>query len=262
MFIKHTTLAISLLVAIVLLVSFSLDIYTHHGEAIEVPNFTGLTIPEVAKLAKKRKLRFKVIDSVYNYRGQKGTIVEQTPPADFKVKENRTVFLIISSYLKEKVVVPNVQKISVIQAKADLDRAGLMVGKLKFIESEFPKLVLNQLYNGKTINSGTKIPKGSPIDLVLGMSNEESTTLVPDLTSSTMEEAKDKATRASLNIGKIYYDKTIKTYQDSLSALVWKQNPVPSKFTKVDLGNVVELWLTKNVTKIEINKMAEKDSIQ
>jgi fructose/tagatose bisphosphate aldolase len=46
----------------------------------------------VRKVLAEKKLTYKIIDSVYNTSVARGCIVEQNPPADFKVKENRTIF--------------------------------------------------------------------------------------------------------------------------------------------------------------------------
>jgi hypothetical protein len=47
-----------------------------------------------------------------------------------------------------------------------------------------------------------------------------------------------------LNVNKLNYDKTVKTYEDSLYARVYKQNPEPSELT-VPMGTYISIYLKK-----------------
>jgi len=251
-FLKHILIAIA---AVILLISFtflSLNIYTDHGDELSVPDFDGLKMSEVEELVDDNNLRFKITDSVYYNDRLRGTVVEQNPPPNFKVKKQRTIFLTINANNPQMVKVPNVTNVSLVQAKSDLETEGLLVGNLNYIPDIATNYVLMQKYKGKKIKAGTLIQKGSMIDLTLGKGiDDEDATYVPKLFLLNRNDATVKATDVYLNIGSVVYDSSIKTYSDSLKAKVWKQNPDASRNFPVKLGSSINIWLTVNKKKLK-----------
>ena len=90
-FVKNLSLAVALLVGIIMILLIWLNIYTRHGQARPVPDFFGLSLEETAKLAKKSKLRYDVVDSVYTNVVPAGCVAEQNPIPGFKVKKRRRI---------------------------------------------------------------------------------------------------------------------------------------------------------------------------
>lgn len=249
-FFKNLFIAIILIIAIIWGTFRALNIFTQHGEAYSVPDFSGLTIDEVMQLTGEKKLRYQIIDSVYLPYKKRGTIVNQSPPANFKVKENRTIFLTLNAFYAERVNMPNLIGVSLRQANDIIETYGLNAGKLKYVSDLARNNVLEQKYNGKNIQKGTLINKGSYIDLILGKGLRNKKTSVPKLINLTQKEARRKLILASLNTGNIYYDKTVLFKNDSAEAKVWKQYPKHSKNASVNLGYYVNIWLTINEKKI------------
>ena len=101
-------LAAIVLVAVVCFVVFlRLDVYTRHGEAVEVPNLTGLYVEEAELLLKDSNLSYEIIDSVYIRSRRGGEIAEQAPAAGTKVKKNRKIYITVNSKQRKMVMVPN-----------------------------------------------------------------------------------------------------------------------------------------------------------
>ena len=98
-------------------------IYTRHGQALAVPDLTGLTIAEADSIILARELRFRISDSVYNTDMPRGRVVEQNPPPEFKVKKNRTIFITINAFNPEMVQMPDLVGISLRQAMAIIRNA-------------------------------------------------------------------------------------------------------------------------------------------
>jgi beta-lactam-binding protein with PASTA domain len=238
---KNLILAIAFMFLVITLVSLYLKAYTHHNERILTPSFKGLTIKQAQDLAKKHDIRIKIIDSIYNAYGEPGTIVDQTPKANFKIKDGRTIFLTIKAKEQRMVKMPNLNSVSLIQARSELETAGLMVGKIEYRPSQFKDLVLEQKFNGKTIAPETKIPAGSKIDLVIGQKGNGQA-VVPDFTGLSRDDAGFKAAEYSLNIGNIYYDQSVVTSRDSAIAVVYKQSVDAGKI--VNSGDFIDIWLT------------------
>lgn len=248
-FLKNLLFAVLLVGFLLYATFFSLSLITHHGEGLSVPDFTGMSIKQVTKVAKSKELKFRIIDSVFNAPGKKGTVIAQIPPADFKIKEGRTILLTIKTFNPKRIPMPDFTGVSLIQAKADIETYGLKIGKLKYIPDLATNNVLEQMYKGKPISPGTLIEANSAIDLVLGLGRSDKITLVPDLLGSSKDDAIQKAEAHSLNIGVLIFDKDIETTQDSLDAKVWRQSP--GKEVQITIGSPIDIWLTLDLNKLD-----------
>lgn len=250
-FLINFVISIAVVIFIFTATFYWLDLITHHGESLSVPDFTGMSIAQVKKIAEDRNLAFKIVDSVYDAPGKKGTVIAQTPPPDFKVKEGRTILLTTKTYEPKRIIMPDFTGVSLIQAKADMETYGLKLGKLKYIPDIATNNVLEQMYKGKPIAPGTLIEAGSAIDLVLGLGQSDKATLVPDFIGLNKEEAKQKCMENSLSLGVLIYDESIITATDSLEAKVWKQSP--QKDSRLTIGSPVDLWMTLDMNKVDAN---------
>ncbi len=250
-FLINFAISIAVVIFIFTATFYWLDLITHHGESLSVPDFTGMSIEQVKKIAEDKNLEFKIVDSVYDAPGKKGTVIAQTPPPDFKVKEGRTILLTTKTYEPKRILMPDFTGVSLIQAKADMETYGLKLGKLKYIPDIATNNVLEQMYKGKPIAPGTLIEAGSAIDLVLGLGQSDKATLVPDFIGLNREEAKQKCLENSLSLGILIYDESVITATDSLEAKVWKQSP--QKDSRLTIGSPVDLWMTLDMNKVDAN---------
>jgi beta-lactam-binding protein with PASTA domain len=260
-FLKHLLFAIAGFVGLLIITFLGLRIYTHHGQKLSVPDFTGLTIEDVHKKAKKSKLRIEISDSVFNNNLPRGTVIKQNPIADFKVKKNRRIFITLNAVNPEKVEMPNIVGVSHRQAEAILKNVGLEIGRLIHIPDIAVNNVLKQKFEGNEITKGTLIPKGSKIDLVLGMGLSNQKTQVPDLDQYTLDDAKNRILRAALNLGAVIYDESIIDDVDSLNAKVWRQYPSFKENKQIRLGSTIDLWITVDST-ILYPELFIEDSIE
>lgn len=233
---------------------------THHGETISVPNFEGLSLKEALDIANEKKIELKIIDSVYLAPGERGSVVEQNPSFNFKVKEKRKIFITIKAFSPEKTEMPDLHGISLQQAKAELENYGLKIGKLDY-EEGYENVIIEQTYKGAIISTGSKIIKRERINLILGDGPSPYTNLV-ELNSLTIDETYNKLTSAYLNLGKIHYDNTIRTSVDSANAQVWKQEPNIHYTQKLDFGAIVNVWLTTDKIKVISSKISKLEPIE
>lgn len=227
-----------------------LQIYTHHGQAKQVPDFQGMNLEEVEKITIKHKLQFIIIDSVYSQQVEKGHVVYQNPEPGFKVKKNRKIFLTINAVKPEMIKVPDVVGLSLRQAKALLQTRGLIIGKLSFVPDLAINNVLKQKNNGVEIVEGDSLKKNAIIDLVLGKGLSNLKTLVPNLVSLDLETAKQKILGSSMNLGAFTFDETIEDEKDSITAFIWKQNPEYIEDYRIPLGSSMYIWLTVDSAKL------------
>ncbi len=253
-FLKHLLIAISIIVFMSIIVLLFLRIYTRHGQAFSVPDITGLSIPEADSILTARDLRYQIVDSVYNANLTRGSIIDQNPRPEFKVKENRTIFLTINAFNPEIIRMPNIVGVSLRQAKAIVQTAGLNIGKLTYIPDIAVNNVLQQKYKGNVIEEGDSIVKGSQIDLVLGRGLSNEKTAAPDLVGLYFEQAKERITHRYLNLGAVIYDASFEDAEDSINAFIWKQKPEFNEDAMMNLGSSVDIWLSADSTKLPLSE--------
>ena len=251
-FLKHLAIAIAITILATSIIFLSLRIFTRHGQALSVPNIIGLSIAEVDSILTERKLRFQIVDSVYNINAARGSVIDQNPHPEFKVKENRTIFLTINAFNPEIISMPKLVGVSLRQAGAILQTAGLKTGKLTYVPDIAVNNVLQQKFMGNVIEEGDSIAKGSEVDLVLGRGLSNEKTAAPDLIGLFMEEAQLKITERYLNLGAVIYDRSFTNADDSATAFVWKQRPVFDEENEIliSLGVSVDIWITADSSKL------------
>lgn len=252
-FIRNLGFAVVIIVGSVLLLLIWLNFYTRHGQARPVPDFFGLTMEQTSKLAKKSKVKFQVIDSVYTTMVPRGCVAEQNPKPGFKVKKWRNIVLTINAFSPEMVAVPNLIDLPKRQAILLVESSGLEIGLLKYKPDLSIDVVIGQLYNGKNISAGDSLQKGSVVDLVLGKGLSNQRTPVPDLMGMNLDPAKNKILVASLNLGTFIYDNTIINKEDTLNAFVYKQNPEYKEDASLQLGSAIYLWLSVDSAKLPVD---------
>jgi Uncharacterized protein conserved in bacteria len=253
LFLKNLGYAIVIVVGAILMLLIWMNFYTRHGQARPVPNFIGLTMDQTVKLAKKSRLRYQVIDSIYTTVVPRGCIAEQNPKPGFKVKKWRNVVLTINAFHPEMVAMPNLIDLPKRQAILLIESSGLEIGLLKYRPDLSIDVVIDQQYNGKKIREKDSLQKGSVIDLVLGKGLSNQLTSVPDLLGMKLDPAKDKILGSSLNLGAFEYDNTIKKGADTINAFIYKQNPEFKNDATLRLGSLIYLWLTVDPAKLKVD---------
>ncbi len=231
---------IAIVVAIVLLwaVLMSLDVFTRHGDVYIVPDFKGKTIPQLVGDNYNEFFDLQVIDSIYDEKNEKGTVIIQNPLPGAKVKQGRNVYLTIVAETPENVLMPNLKNLSLRQALVTLEANDLPVGRLNYVEYFARNAIVEQQINNEPIETGTVIAKGTPIDLEVGKGKVEAKVPLPLLIAMTPEQAKRALHFASLNIGREYYldDK------DPEHARVYKTKPEALTKDMLSLGQKVQVW--------------------
>src|ERR1700746_111270 len=215
---------IATVVAILLLwVSFKMVAnYTQHNITVKVPDFTGKPIAELNDFIKDKKLRYQIIDSIYSTQQTPGTIIKQDPEKESEVKENRVIYLYVTSMLPPQIEMPKLVDRSVRQAVAMVESYGLKAN-IKYVADACKNCVIKQYYKGKEIAPGTPVKKGSVIELQVGKGSNNETISLPNLVGLTFCDAKTKIQASSLQVGNIMGDKS--SIDDSCEAVIYKQTP-------------------------------------
>lgn len=148
-----------------------LDSYTHHNVAIAVPDLRTMQVNVAEQVLAKSGLKCEVIDSVYSKEVAPGAIVEQSPEANSKVKEGRTIYLTLNASSVQTFPLPDIEEMSQRQAVATLRAIGFKIDSVSYVHYEYRDLVVGVRYKNKPVKTGDKIPVGSRLVVLVGDGN-------------------------------------------------------------------------------------------
>ncbi len=142
---------------------------TNHGEMVEVPDFSKMSVLDMRKTIEDADLRYEVLDSAnFNPEYPRFSIIEQNPKAGNNVKEGRKIYFTVNPSGYKKVTVPNVIQVTQRNAQSMLRAVGLDVERVTYVDEIGKNMVYYVKYKGKRITEGQKIPKTSKVELVCG----------------------------------------------------------------------------------------------
>lgn len=243
---KNLVLACVIIVLLFVGVLLWLNIYTHHGEALQVPNLVGLRLDDASNLLANDELHYQIVDSVFQPNKQPGVVVEQQPTPGSFVKSYRDVYLTINARRPPGTPIPDVRDLSLRPAQALLENMGLHVGNVEYVPSDFNNLVMDIKYQGRILAPGQQIPAGSTVTLVVGRKAlpADGLLVMPDLTDMNLEEATSLVNNDMLTLGAINFDEQPSSDQDKANFVVFKQ--LPEAGDSIPAGKPVTIWLTRN----------------
>lgn len=235
-------LAVILVLGITIFIVF-FNVYlpraTKHNDSITVPNLEGVAYNQLDEYLSARNLRYEVNDSLFTTDYPPLTVLKQFPKAGAQVKENRKIFLALNARNPPEVKMPRLIDSSVKNAQLVLKSFGLELGEITYEPDLAANAVLEQRYQGKEIEEGASIPKGSKIDLVVGDGKGEQSFETPNLIGLDVEEAEFAAKASGLKIGEINYEAAA----DKTPNIVIRQ--VPPAGAQVLIGEIVDLWIVE-----------------
>jgi beta-lactam-binding protein with PASTA domain len=239
---NNVLMAIVTVIAVVLIAFFSLGYYTRHGSGIPVPKLKGLTIDKAMDILKEQGFGYK-IDSVYVQDVAPGTIVEQDPDPGTNVKENRVIYLTMVTLQAPPVSLPDLEQSNYREAVATISNYGLKVGDTTYRSDIAKDRILEVRFGGQVIKPGTKLPKGSKIDLVLGDGEGASEVEIPELVNLDLDAARFAIKGAGLTVGIVTYQGTI---TDSTNVVVVSQYPMKTdSLSKTSIGTRINLTVSQ-----------------
>jgi beta-lactam-binding protein with PASTA domain len=240
---RNTVLfAIGSVIVVVLIAFYSLGYYTRHGSGIPVPKITGINIDRALSTLKEQGFGVS-IDSVYVLDQAPGTVIEQDPDAGTNVKEGRVIYLKIVKNQAPNVALPDILDAPYISAEATLSNYGLKIGDTTYKSDIARDHVLEIKFAGQPIQPGTKIPKGSKVDLVLGDGSGASEVEIPDLVNQDLDAARFVLKQSGVVLGTITYQGAI---TDSTNLVIVAQSPAKTdSVTKVSNGTRINVTVTQ-----------------
>lgn len=171
-FLKQLGLAVVALIVLAFIVLWVLKVRTNHGQKIEVPDLSKMTLVQAEDALDELDLQYELLDSTnYNPNFEYKTVIDQIPKPGKFVKENRKIYVSLNRSGYPMIEVPSVVGKTMRQAEPTLLAVGFKIGKVSYRKYIAKDEVLEIRFEGKKIEAGDKIQKTSVIDLVLGDGN-------------------------------------------------------------------------------------------
>lgn len=235
--VAHLLVMVGLSLVVLFLVFLFINAYGRQGDEFEMPVVEGKTLAE-AEAVNDLDLEYVVLDSIYQKGVPGGVIITQDPKGGIMVKSGRKVYVSITCFNSEDVVMPELAGLSVRQAVSELYYSGLTVGTLTFVDDPFKNNVKEQNSKGRTIYAGQKVARGTAIDLIVGRGEGESRSKVPFVIGKTADKARRDIVSVSLNVGREHFNGV----KDKENAVVYRQEPDYTGVNQYPYGTEVELW--------------------
>ena len=168
-------LAMALTVVLICVgVKYGLDIYTHHGEGVPVPNLTGMDFNRAADLLERNGLRIVVSDSGYKKRMPAECVLAQSPGEGTNVKQGHTIYVTVNSPSSPTVAIPDIiDNSSVREATAKLTALGFKLLEPQIVIGE-RDWVYGIVSRGRRLNAGDRISIEQPLTLLIGSGEYDS----------------------------------------------------------------------------------------
>ncbi|MBQ7420228.1 MAG: PASTA domain-containing protein [Prevotella sp.] len=149
-------------------VGYGLDLYTHHGEGIAVPELKGMTYLKARLLLEEEGLNIVVSDSGYQKSLPADCILAQTPGFGTKVKSGHTIYVTVNSPSSPTFAIPDiVDNSSFREAEAKLTAMGFKLTEPQRVVGE-KDWVYGIICRGRRVSNGDRIPIDFPLTLMIG----------------------------------------------------------------------------------------------
>lgn len=240
--------AIFLVVAILFSILQLLGTITNHGEYLKVPNVLSKNTNEAIRSLESKGFDVVIQDSIYTDTAKRGIVLKQLPDPNSLVKVNRTIILTVNRFSLPLVDMPALEGKTLNFAIEILKRSHLKFGDTIFRPDFMMGSVIEQQYHGDKISSGSKVPWGSIINLVVGSGLNSEPILVPEFIGMTYEQVKDSLDKMGVTLGALVTDPDV---TDTNMAFIWKQQP-PTKNEDlqpnyIKAGQLMDLWLSTQI---------------
>ncbi len=208
-----------------------LPLVVGRGELAIVPELKGVPLESAEQACEERGLRLMVAGERYSSDIPAGYVIEQDPAPGEGLKGRRTVRVVTSSGVRTETV-PDVVGDSVREAELAIEDAGLRKGRSArvFSPAAGPNTVI-----ATSPPRGSEARAGSPVDLLIKMTGEPRTFLMPDLVGKDIQFVRERLEKGGFHITRV----VTRRDEDKFPGTILSQNPPPGYSIKE--GGTIEL---------------------
>ncbi|KFF76173.1 serine/threonine protein kinase [Chryseobacterium sp. P1-3] len=246
----NLVIAIGIFVGLVWLTFRWLEYHTNHGQEIPVPNVVNKSVHDAVKILDDTGLEYEVDSANYDPKYRPFQVLQVYPAPGSHVKDGRTVRLRVNPRTWAPIVVPDVINKYSGLAFQRLDQVGLKIGDTIYEPSIQKDALLRILYKGNAVNPGTRLPRFSMIDVVVG-SGPMRNISIPNVVGLSVKEARAVITKSMFEVGLVEYEDGGKDESD----IIYYQDPAAGDVR--DQGMQIDLWASKR-TPAELRAKVEQ----
>ena len=149
-------------------VQLALDIYTHHGEEVIIPNVKHKSFEDARHIMENAGLEVVVTDTGYVKALGPDCSLEQSPAAGEKVKTGHIIYVTVNATHSPTISLPDViDNSSLRDAMAKLTSMGFKLTQPEFVTGE-KDWVYGIVAGGKPKQTGDKISVDTPVTIQVG----------------------------------------------------------------------------------------------
>ena len=154
---KNLLAMAAVVIALCLGVKFGLDVYTHHGQSIPIPNIKHKLFNDAERILYDAGLKIVVSDTGYVKNLPPDCILEQSPGPGERVKEGHVIYVTVNSPHSPTITLPDIiDNSSLREAMAKLTSMGFKLGMPEYISGE-KDWIYGILVKGHHVTAGDRI---------------------------------------------------------------------------------------------------------
>lgn len=156
-------------------VKFGLDIYTHHGESIPIPDVRRKSFTDAQYLLSEAGLQVVVSDTGYVRNLPPDCILEQMPEPGERVKSGHIIYVIVNASHTPTLTIPDIiDNSSLREAMAKLTAMGFKLTQPQFVDGE-KDWVYGIMVKGRHVVAGDRVPIDDYVTIQVGNGQRDST---------------------------------------------------------------------------------------
>ena len=222
--------------------------YVRMNDGRYMVNVTGKTLQHAMKVLDSEGYNGLVSDTLYSATYEAGTIVDQYPLPNTRVKEGRTVRLKIA-HLEKSVSIPDLIGRSIRSAELMLTQSGLEIDTVyKEFNSDVPSGNVTWQYP----KGGDMLNKGMGLHLTVSLGVPPNFYQVPNLFGLSKKKAVNDLRKAGFSVGKLFYRQN----EDLIPYTVLDQS-IPSE-TVLEEPSTIDLTISVLDMQDIFNQMIDK----
>ena len=157
------------LVALGYIALLFIDVFTSHGQQVQVPDVRNLPLEKAVEILEDAGLRWEISDSTTFYENYKpGTVIDQDPKAKSYIKKIRIIYLNVNAMHAPIIPLPKLVDLPGRQGMATLKAMGFKHVTMDSIPSEMEGLILQVTVDGHNVAPGKPVSVNSQIKITVG----------------------------------------------------------------------------------------------
>ena len=146
----------------------ALDVYTHHGESVPIPNIKHKQFEDAQHILADAGLEIVVSDTGYVKSLPPDCILEQSPAPGVHVKTGHIIYVIVNASHSPQISLPDIiDNSSLREAMAKLTAMGFKLTQPQFVPGE-KDWVIGVLAGTRQLQTGDKVSVDTPITIQVG----------------------------------------------------------------------------------------------